>query len=79
MKYHNRKTVVNGQTFDSKKEANRYSELLLLERAGQFMTCGHRLNMCLFRLSGVKRPGRSLNVNAHIRLISSIQRAGRLS
>lgn len=34
MKYHNRKTVVNGQTFDSKKEANRYSELLLLERAG---------------------------------------------
>lgn len=34
MKYHNRKTVVNGHTFDSKKEANRYSELLLLERAG---------------------------------------------
>lgn len=34
MKYHNRKTVVNGHTFDSKKEAKRYSELLLLERAG---------------------------------------------
>lgn len=34
MKYHNRKTIVNGHTFDSKKEANRYSELLLLERAG---------------------------------------------
>lgn len=34
MKYHNRKTIVNGHTFDSKKEAKRYSELLLLERAG---------------------------------------------
>lgn len=27
--------TVNGITFDSKKEANRYQELLLLERAGQ--------------------------------------------
>lgn len=27
MKYHNRKTVVDGITFDSKKEANRYIEL----------------------------------------------------
>jgi hypothetical protein len=33
-KYRNRKTVVNGITFDSKKEAKRYQELLLLERTG---------------------------------------------
>lgn len=33
-KYHSKKVVVNGLTFDSKKEANRYRELLLLERAG---------------------------------------------
>lgn len=33
-KYKNRKTVVNGIEFDSKKEAKRYSELLLLEKAG---------------------------------------------
>jgi hypothetical protein len=33
-KYHNTKTAFNGMTFDSKKEAYRYNELLLLERAG---------------------------------------------
>lgn len=33
-KYHNRKTTVDGITFDSLKEARRYSELKLLERAG---------------------------------------------
>lgn len=33
-KYGNRKIEVNGITFDSVKEANRYRELLLLERAG---------------------------------------------
>ena len=34
-KYHSKKTVVNGMVFDSKKEAKRYSELVLLERAGK--------------------------------------------
>ena len=33
-KYHARKTVVDGITFDSKREAKRYGELKLLERAG---------------------------------------------
>ena len=34
-KYGSRKTVVDGIAFDSKKEASRYRELLLLERAGK--------------------------------------------
>lgn len=35
-KYHNRKTrVSNGQLADSRKEARRYEELLLLQRAGK--------------------------------------------
>lgn len=34
-KYGNRKVTVNGATFDSKREYNRYWELLLLERAGK--------------------------------------------
>jgi hypothetical protein len=34
-KYGARKTVVDGITFDSKKEADRYRELKLLERAGE--------------------------------------------
>lgn len=34
-KYHANKTTVDGITYDSAKEANRYQELLLLERSGQ--------------------------------------------
>ena len=33
-KYHSKKTVVAGITFASKKEANRYTELLQMEKAG---------------------------------------------
>ena len=33
-KYNSSKTVVGGKVFDSRKEAKRYSELLLLEKAG---------------------------------------------
>lgn len=34
-KYHSKKTTVYGITFDSKKEADRYCELRLLEMAGK--------------------------------------------
>lgn len=34
-KYANKKTIFAGHKFDSKKEASRYQELLLLERSGQ--------------------------------------------
>ena len=34
MKYHSKKTAIDGITFDSRKEAERYSELKLLERCG---------------------------------------------
>lgn len=33
-KYHNKATVKDGRVFDSKKEAGRYIELTLLEKAG---------------------------------------------
>lgn len=33
-KYRNKKVIVDGKEFDSKKEGNRYKELKLLERAG---------------------------------------------
>lgn len=33
-KYHNKKVTVNGMTFDSQKEYQRWCELRLLERAG---------------------------------------------
>lgn len=31
-KFYNKKTVIDGMTFDSRKEAKRYQELILLER-----------------------------------------------
>lgn len=34
-KYGNRKTIIDGIVFDSQKEATRWSELRLLERAGE--------------------------------------------
>ena len=33
-KYHNKKTFIDGIKFDSKLEAERYSQLLMMERAG---------------------------------------------
>ena len=34
-KYHSKKVNIDGITFDSKKEANSYCELKLLEKAGE--------------------------------------------
>lgn len=34
-KYNNKKISIDGRVFDSKKEAGRYSELKLLEKAGE--------------------------------------------
>lgn len=34
-KYRNRKTELDGETFDSSKEATRWAELRLMERAGE--------------------------------------------
>lgn len=44
-KYHNQKTVVNGITFDSKKEATRWNELRLLEQAGKITALNRQLKI----------------------------------
>ena len=36
-KYKNKKTVIDGITFDSKKEAKRYQELKILEKKGEIV------------------------------------------
>lgn len=46
-KYNSKKTVVDGQTFDSKKEANRYQELLLLEKAGVIKNLSRQVKFVL--------------------------------
>lgn len=47
-KYRNVKTVVDGITFDSKKEAQRWCELRLLEKAGdiRYLTRQHEFKYC---------------------------------
>lgn len=42
-KYYNKKVVVDGIEFDSKKEGQRYRELSLMQRAGKI--CGLRLQV----------------------------------
>lgn len=46
-KYNSKKTVIDGQVFDSKKEANRYQELLLLEKAGMIKNLSRQVKFVL--------------------------------
>lgn len=46
-KYNNQKITVNGQVFDSKKEANRYKELRLLEKAGAIKNLSRQVKFVL--------------------------------
>lgn len=52
-KYRAVKTVVDGITFDSKREAKRWQELQLLEKAGEIFNLGrqHRYD---FEVNGIK-------------------------
>lgn len=54
-KYRAIKTTVGAVTFDSKAEARRHAELLLLERAGQI--CGLRRQVAFELVPGVKFAG----------------------
>ena len=53
-KYGNRKETVNGKTFDSRKEARRYKELCLLERAGQITDLQTQVKFVLIPSQRVK-------------------------
>lgn len=46
-KYNSKKTIVDGQTFDSRKEANRYQELLFLERVGAIKNLSRQVKFVL--------------------------------
>lgn len=46
-KFHARKVTVNGIKFDSQKEANRYCELKLLQRAGKIMGLARQVRYLL--------------------------------
>lgn len=56
-KYRNKKTSVDGIRFDSKREANRYMELKLLERAGAIKDLRRQVSYVLINKS---RYGRAI-------------------
>lgn len=53
-KYHNQPTVVNGIRFDSKREARRYEELMLMLRAGEISDLRLQQNVTI--IEGYKTP-----------------------
>ena len=46
-KYRNKKVTVNGLVFDSMKEANRWGQLKLMERAGRISNLRRQVRFCL--------------------------------
>lgn len=56
-KYHNSKTVIDGIRFDSKKEAKRYLELKILEKAGAIQDLKRQVPYVLINKS---RYGRAI-------------------
>ena len=66
-----KRTVVDGQTFDSKREAKRYQELLLLERSGEIGNLERQVKIELYGRDGpIKTPtGRNMTYVADFRYV----------
>ena len=59
-KYHARKTVIDGITFDSASEASRYAELKMLEKHGEITDLRRQVPFILlddYVISGKKKRG----------------------
>ncbi len=55
-KYRSKKTVVDGISFDSKKEAGRFLELMMLQRGGQIQNLRRQVKFEIVpKKNGVKR------------------------
>ena len=63
MKYGNRTVTLNGEKFDSHKEARRYGELVLLERAGQISNLERQVRFEL--IPSQYRDGKCVERAAH--------------
>lgn len=55
-KYHNKKTMMDGIVFDSAREARRYQELKLLERAGEIKDLALQVSFEVLPGSDKHRP-----------------------
>lgn len=71
-KYHSKKVTINGNAFDSRKEAKRYQDLLLLERAGAISELQRQVE---FELIPAQREPDTVGVRGAIRKGKVIERA----
>lgn len=71
-KYHSKKVNINGNAFDSRKEARRYQELLLLQRAGAISELQTQVE---FELIPAQREPDTVGVRGAIRKGKVIERA----
>ena len=63
MKYHAKKTELDGITFDSRKEAQRYAELRLLERSGAIHNLQRQVRYEL--IPAQKKDGKTIERACH--------------
>lgn len=63
-KYHSRKVTVYGITFDSKREANRYCELRLLEMAGKIKELKRQVQFVL--QPSFKKNGKTIRAITYV-------------
>lgn len=63
MKYHAKKTELDGITFDSRKEAQRYAELKLLERSGAIHNLQRQVRYEL--IPAQKKDGKTIERACH--------------
>ena len=56
-KYHNRPTTIDGERFDSQREADRWSELRLLERAGEIRNLRRQVSFTLHARNADRAAG----------------------
>lgn len=63
MKYHAKKTELDGITFDSRKEADRYAELKLLERSGAIHNLRRQVRYEL--IPAQKKDGKTIERACH--------------
>ena len=57
-KYHAKKVTVDGIEFDSRREANRFAELKLMERAGMITDLKRQEEFELIPKCGKERPAK---------------------
>lgn len=72
-KYRNKRVTAHGHTFDSKREARRYGELLLLQAAGEISKLERQVKIPLYGRDGpiLTPTGRQMHYVADFRYVDA--------